>query len=163
MDMMEIIAVSGKGWIIQYSLHMYISSLFTITVICTCPFTMTIILLFPAHSKVGHYAMHFCVNICRICRMWINAYSLIIHVHFSAWYVIFPLFLCTYVCFFTACNNGDLRLVNGSTATEGRVELCINNTYGSVCDNRWGLADAEVVCRQLELPTTCKLLKILCI
>ncbi len=32
---------------------------------------------------------------------------------------------------------------------EGRVEICINNQYGSVCSHRWDERDAAVVCRQL--------------
>ena len=47
------------------------------------------------------------------------------------------------------CGNGDVRLENGSSAREGRVEICYNNTYGSVCDDQWGLLDAQVACRQL--------------
>ena len=46
------------------------------------------------------------------------------------------------------CSYGDVRLVDGSTSLEGRVEICIDGTYGTVCDDFWDDNDAEVVCRQ---------------
>ena len=39
--------------------------------------------------------------------------------------------------------------MNGPTSLEGRVEVCLNNTYGSVCHDLWNENDARVVCRQL--------------
>ena len=49
----------------------------------------------------------------------------------------------------TSCANGDLRLVNGSTMMQGRVEICYNSSYHTICDDFWDNLDAAVVCRQL--------------
>ena len=45
--------------------------------------------------------------------------------------------------------NGAVRLIGGSYESEGRVEFCANGVWGTVCDDRWGVNDARVVCRQL--------------
>ncbi len=50
--------------------------------------------------------------------------------------------------------DGEIRLIGGSNVTnEGRVEICSNNNWGTICDDQWGNEDAQVVCRQLGLDT----------
>ena len=47
------------------------------------------------------------------------------------------------------CSNGVIRLADGLTEHEGRVEICYDNHWGAVCGNSWDASEANVVCRQL--------------
>ena len=47
------------------------------------------------------------------------------------------------------CSDGDVKLVGEKRDTEGRVEICYNGVWGTVCDYGWDEVDANVVCQQL--------------
>ena len=51
------------------------------------------------------------------------------------------------------CTYGDIRLMGGSNQYEGRVEVCINDQWGTVCDDSWDSTDATIVCQQLGYAT----------
>ena len=43
----------------------------------------------------------------------------------------------------------DVRLAGSTNPGSGRVEILVGDQWGTICDTFWGLADAEVVCRDL--------------
>ena len=47
------------------------------------------------------------------------------------------------------CEERGLRLVGGSRDGDGTVEICLNETWGTVCSNNWDQIDSTVVCKQL--------------
>lgn len=47
------------------------------------------------------------------------------------------------------CSLGELRLVNGTTEYEGRVELCIGGVWGDICNLNWDQRESQIVCREL--------------
>ncbi len=47
------------------------------------------------------------------------------------------------------CTSGAVRLAGGTRPSEGRVEICQNNIFGTICDEEWSNEDAQVICRQL--------------
>lgn len=55
---------------------------------------------------------------------------------------------------FAGCSEGAVRLVGGADNTEGRVEICFSDTWGTVCNQMWNITDASIVCLQLQLNYT---------
>jgi len=47
------------------------------------------------------------------------------------------------------CLQNHIRLSGGTNALTGRVEVCNNNAWGTVCNAGFGTAEANVACRQL--------------
>ena len=54
-----------------------------------------------------------------------------------------------YICSAAACLDGDIRLMDGPSEVEGRVEVCFGNQWFSICDSGFDNRDASVACRQL--------------
>lgn len=47
-----------------------------------------------------------------------------------------------------SCAYGNIKLV-GDGEYAGKVKICINHVWASVCSNDWDKMDATVACRQL--------------
>ena len=48
-----------------------------------------------------------------------------------------------------SCTTGDVHLAGGHRNNRGRVEICYQSHWGTVCDDGWSSTDARVVCNQL--------------
>ena len=58
--------------------------------------------------------------------------------------------ICSLFFFLSITDTFQVFLVDGSIASEGRVELITNGNRGTVCGVRWSLNNARVFCRMLE-------------
>ena len=77
----------------------------------------------------SNICMHFCQ--CQHVAYWFSSQTVNLH------------------SFLARCNDGDIRLVGGTLEEEGRIEVCMNEVWGTVCDDLFTSVDASVVCRQL--------------
>ena len=48
------------------------------------------------------------------------------------------------------CVDGAVRLVDGKTPNEGRLEICYFNHWATVCDDEFNNVAASIVCQQLN-------------
>ena len=51
------------------------------------------------------------------------------------------------------CTEGSVHLLFGSTTRNGTAQVCVNRTWGSICDRSWDSRSATVICRQLGFNT----------
>ncbi|CAJ1059209.1 deleted in malignant brain tumors 1 protein-like [Xyrichtys novacula] len=57
---------------------------------------------------------------------------------------------CLLLAFSSPAAGFQVRLSGSKSSCSGRVEVFINDTWGTVCDDGWDSREAEVVCRQLN-------------
>ena len=51
----------------------------------------------------------------------------------------------------SSCDIGTLRLADGPTPNQGRVEICVDQNWGTICGLKmnWRSPEANVACRSL--------------
>ena len=87
-----------------------------------------------------------------VCNLLITNWFLIllfsvIKVTLNIQYLLIILFSC--VVDNSVCETGDIRLARGLTFTDGRLEVCSNGVWGTVCYAFWDSFDSAVVCSTL--------------
>ena len=53
------------------------------------------------------------------------------------------------ILYLTGCSHGSIRLRDSTGSMNGRVEVCLNGDWGTVCHDRWSTVDSNIACRQL--------------
>ena len=56
------------------------------------------------------------------------------------------------MCTYLGCIHGEVGLFGGDSPREGRVEICVDGTWVTVCEDSFDINDAIVVCNQLGYP-----------
>ena len=54
-----------------------------------------------------------------------------------------------FISFPLGCTTGVVRLAGSTYTNLGIVEICVNNTWGTVCDVGFDNNGARIICRQL--------------
>ena len=62
---------------------------------------------------------------------------------------------CSAVAAQQCSDEGTVRFVNGTTQNEGKVVICYNRRWSTICITGWGLSEAAVACRELGFKCTC--------
>ena len=47
------------------------------------------------------------------------------------------------------CDDGKVRLMNGTIEQEGRAEVCVNGIWSSICGYSWSQTDGYTICKEL--------------
>ena len=59
-----------------------------------------------------------------------------------------------YTCLIASCKDGDLKLVGAISENEGRLEVCLDQRWGTINGDGWTHTDTQVACRQLGYSTS---------
>ena len=96
------------------------------------------------HAQVSSTTVCVCVCVC-VCAC--------MHVCVCIIFLKFPLHILLHIA---SCTSGDTRLVGGDD-NNGRLEICTDGKWGTVCSDQFDYNDAIVICRQLNkaLSGTC--------
>ncbi len=47
------------------------------------------------------------------------------------------------------CRNGDIRLSSSNVSGYGEIQVCVHNSWNSICYSTFDRNDASVICQQL--------------
>ena len=58
---------------------------------------------------------------------------------------------------YSNCTDFDVRLVDGDSPNEGKVQICVNGVWGLLCSRSVDSNDARVICSQVGYTTESKI------